>query len=274
MSRHGAMPERPEVVVSADGIPIRFDSTGHGDRALVFVHGWSCDRTYWRHQVDALAVDFRVVTIDLAGHGESGAGRGSWTMPAFGSDVVAVVDRLGLLDIVLVGHSMGGDVIVEAALALGDRVAGIVWVDTYGQLTEPETPEQVEAFLKPFRDDFVGTTRSFVRGMFAPGTDPVLVEEIASDMSSAPPDVALDALRHAYANDGPVMAALPRLGVPIVAINADYQPTDTASLSRYGVETVIATRVGHFLMIEDADQFNRLLTEIVRTRMQCPGIAS
>ena len=165
---------------------------------------------------------------------------------------------------------MGGDVIVEAALALGDRVAGIVWVDTYGQLTEPETPEQVEAFLKPFRDDFVGMTRSFVRGMFAPGTDPVLVEEIASDMSSAPPDVALDALRHAYANDGPVMAALPRLGVPIVAINADYQPTDTASLSRYGVETVIATRVGHFLMIEDADQFNRLLTEIVRTRMPGP----
>jgi pimeloyl-ACP methyl ester carboxylesterase len=267
MSRNGPIPGSSDEVTSVDGIPIRFDSAGHGDPALVFVHGWSCDRSYWRRQVDALAADFRVVTVDLAGHGESGAGRASWTMAAFGADVVSVVDRLGLRDIVLVGHSMGGDVIVEAALTLRDRVAGIVWVDSYGQLSEPISPERVEAFLEPFRKDFVGTTRSFVRGMFTPGTDPVLVDEIASDMSSAPPDIALDALRHAITSDGPVMAVLPRLRVPVVAINADYRPTDTASLGRRGVETVIAEDVGHFLMLEDADQFDRLLTEVVRTRM-------
>jgi pimeloyl-ACP methyl ester carboxylesterase len=267
MSRNGPIRGSSDVVASADGLPIRFDSTGHGDPVLVFVHGWSCDRSYWRQQVDSLAADVRVVTIDLAGHGESGAGRASWTMPAFGADVVSVVDRLGLRDIVLVGHSMGGDVAVEAALTLGDRVAGIVWVDTYDRLTEPDSPEQVEAFLEPFRKDFVATTRSFVRGMFTPGTDPALVEAITSDMSSAPPDIALDALRQAITNDGPVMAALPRLRVPVVAINADYRPTDAASLNRHGVETVIAKDVGHYLMIEDADQFDRLLTEVVRTRM-------
>ena len=138
-------------VRSRDGIPIVYDAVGSGDPALILVHGWSCDRTYWRQQTGVFADRHRVVTIDLAGHGESGEGRASWTMASFGEDVVAVVDDLGLANMVLVGHSMGGDVIVEAALRLGERVAGLVWVDTYDELTTPATEEQVQAFVEPFR---------------------------------------------------------------------------------------------------------------------------
>lgn len=258
-----------ETVRSQDGIPIAYDSVGSGDPALVLVlvHGWSCDRTYWRGQTGAFANSHRVVTIDLAGHGESGDGRVSWTMPSFGEDVVAVVDDLGLTSMVLVGHSMGGDVIVEAALRLGDRVAGLVWVDTYSQLTTPDTEEQVQAFVEPFRRDFVQATRSLVTGMFPPNASADLVQAIASDMSAAPPHIAVDALYHAITNDGPVMRALPRLAMPTVAINPDYQPTDVESLRAYGVETVIASGVGHFLMLEDADQFNRLLADVLATHV-------
>src|SRR5918994_764401 len=91
--------------------------------ALVFVHGWSCDRSYWSRQLPHFAGRHNVVAIDLAGHGESGVGRQAWTMPAFGDDVVAAVEQLGLESTVLIGHSMGGDVIVDAALKLPDRVA-------------------------------------------------------------------------------------------------------------------------------------------------------
>jgi pimeloyl-ACP methyl ester carboxylesterase len=256
-----------DTTLSFDGVPIRFDIVGSAKRALVFVHGWSCDRTYWRHQVGAFAEEHRVVAIDLAGHGESDVGRSAWTMPSFGADVVAVVDALDLDDVVLIGHSMGGDVIVEAALALGDRVTGLVWVDTYRRLTEPETPEDVEAFVEPFRRNFAATTRSLVRTMFPAATAAALIEEIAADMSAAPPEVAVDALHHAVSNEGPVMAALRRLTAPIVAINPDYRPTDSVSLREYGVEAVIASGVGHFPMLEDPDQFNRLLADVIRTRM-------
>lgn len=122
---------------------------------LVFVHGWSCDRTYWNGQVGYFADRHQVVAVDLAGHGESGLGRPAWTMPEFGNDVVAVADQLGLSDMVLIGHSMGGDVIVEAALRLGDRVIGLVWVDVYRTLREEADPEDaVEEFLRPFHTDF------------------------------------------------------------------------------------------------------------------------
>ncbi len=97
-----------DVAASADGIPLAYEVHGTGRPALVFVHGWSCDRRYWSKQIDYFAQRYQVVVLDLAGHGESGLGRRAWTIPAFGQDVVAVVEKLGLKEAVLIGHSMGG----------------------------------------------------------------------------------------------------------------------------------------------------------------------
>jgi pimeloyl-ACP methyl ester carboxylesterase len=134
----------------------------------VFVHGWSCDRTYWNGQLDHLVGRHEVVAIDLAGHRESGVGREAWTMAVFGLDVVAVVERLGLGSAVMVGHSMGGDVIVEAALRLPDRVTGLAWVDVYTSLDDARTREEIQAFLVPFREDFITAARALVRRMSCP----------------------------------------------------------------------------------------------------------
>jgi len=130
------------VAYSTDGVRLCYEVHGAGTPALVFVHGWSCDRSYWRDQLPYFSEEHKVVAIDLAGHGESGLGRQAWTMPAFGDDVVTVVAQLGLESTVLIGHSMGGDVIVDAALKLRDRVAGLVWADVYGSLGEPGTREE------------------------------------------------------------------------------------------------------------------------------------
>jgi pimeloyl-ACP methyl ester carboxylesterase len=84
-----------------------------------------------------------VVSIDLAWHGESGLGRKAWTMASFGEDVAAVVVEIDAKEVILIGHSMGGDVIVEAARRLRSRITGLVWVDTHKQLGNPRTPEQL-----------------------------------------------------------------------------------------------------------------------------------
>lgn len=252
-----------DVAYSADGVPVRYEVTGTGTPTLVFVHGWSCDRSYWRAQTDGFAPHNQVVAIDLAGHGESGADRRAWTMPAFGADVAAVVEQLGLQSAVLIGHSMGGDVIVEAALQLSNRVAGLVWVDVYTTLDAPPDAEQLQEFIAPFRDDFAAATRDFVRRHFAPESDPVLVEWVAADMSAAPPEIALDAMEHALSNMTAAAAGLSRIDAPKVAINADHRPTDTESLQRHGMETALVSGVRHFLMMEDAATFNRVLRETI-----------
>ena len=250
-------------VRSADGVQVHYEVHGNGAPALVFVHGWSCDRGYWRGQVGHFADRYQVVTIDLAGHGESGLGRQSWTMPAFGADVAAVVEQLGLRETVLVGHSMGGDVIVEATLRLPDRVAGLVWVDTYRTLDETDSAGPPENFFTPFREDFVTATRDFVRRMFTPGSDAELAEWVAADMSAAPPEVALDAMRHALTAEHGTIAALRDVTAPVVAINPDWRPTDVDALARHGVRAVLVSGVGHFVMMEDPAAFNRVLGETI-----------
>jgi pimeloyl-ACP methyl ester carboxylesterase len=252
-----------EVVRSGDGIPLAFEVRGAGAPALVFVHGWSCDRSYWRGQLRPLAARYQTVAVDLAGHGGSGVGRRAWTMAAFGEDVVAVVEQLGLGQLVLIGHSMGGDVIVEAARHLGGRVAGLVWVDTYRSLGEPPTDDELEAFLAPFREDFAGATRAMVQRLFTADADAELVESVAADMSAAPPEIATDALRYAVSNEPGILAGLRELTAPVVAINPGAWPTDTQALRRHGVRAVQVSGLGHFLMMEDPDRFNRVLGEVI-----------
>ncbi len=252
-----------DVAYSSDGIPVSYEAHGSGEPALVFVHGWSCDRRYWRRQVEHFAGQHRVVAVDLAGHGESGGGRPAWTMPAFGDDVVAVTEWLQLRKTVLIGHSMGGDVVVEAGLRLPDRAIGLVWVDTYSSLGAPRDPDEIARFMAPFREDFAATTREFVRGMFVPGSDARVVEWVAAGMSAAPPEIAVDALEHAISNDRAMPALLRELRMPVWAINPDHRPTDIDGLRRHGVNAVLMAGVGHFLMLEDPDGFNRVLGEVV-----------
>ena len=254
-------------VMSADGVPVRYAVYGGGLPAIVFVHGWSCDRRYWLGQVDHFAARFTVVTVDLAGHGESGTDRRRWTMPAFGADVAAVVTGLDLPEVVLVGHSMGGDVIVEAARRLRPRVRGLVWADVYRSLDESNsnagTEEETAAFMAPFESDFGAATRAFVRRIAGADTDPDLVDRIADDMATAPPHIALDAMRYAVTNEQAAIAGLRQAAVPAVAINPGSPPTDIESLARHGIATAVLPAVGHFLMLQDPAGFNQLLDKVI-----------
>jgi pimeloyl-ACP methyl ester carboxylesterase len=193
-------------------------------------------------------------------------GREHWTMPAFAQDVQAVVEKLRLEDVVLVGHSMGGAVMVEAALAMPDRVRGLVGVDNFQRLSFGLNPDQIDGWLASFANDFPGSVEPWVRSMFPDGADPELVDRVAADMASAPPEVGIGALRETllWYTDR-TTEALGNLRVPLTCINSDKTPTDQEGLSR----VVSAYRLhlmpgrGHFLMLEDPTTFNSLLGQTV-----------
>ncbi|MBS3945329.1 MAG: alpha/beta hydrolase [Melioribacter sp.] len=248
-----------EKVKSVDGVEISFDMAGNGDTGLVFVHGWSCDKSYWHNQAEFFSDNYKVVAIDLAGHGNSGMNRKDYTMELFGEDVAAVVNHLKLNKVILIGHSMGGSVILEAAKKLGNKVIGIIGVDTYQSFVDNWTSEQKDGFLKSFQDNFVLTTKGFVRSMFPPNADTMLVNKVVDDMSSAPPEVAVSAMRNLFYYD-PV-PTLRNLNPPLISINCDMYPVSIEENKKYvkDYEVKFMKGVGHFLMLERPDEFNGLL---------------
>lgn len=250
-------------VTSPDGTSIAYEVEGKGTTTIVFVHGWSCDRSYWKAQLKPFSRDYKVVAIDLAGHGQSGLGREDWTIESFGDDVVAVVDTLDLNRVILVGHSMGGNVIVKAACRLPGRVLGLVMVDTYKKIDPDYTAEEVKEFVDSFRINFTEKVASFVRTMFLPDSNPDLVDFVVKDMSTAPPNVALSAMESSFLYGREISRDLLAFRTPIFALNPDNIPTDTENLSQYGMEVVILPGLGHFLMMEDPKLFNETLASII-----------
>lgn len=252
---------REGVVQAADGVPIHYDVTGEGEPALVFVHCWTCDRSFWSAQRAHFAPHYTVVRVDLAGHGQSGHGRAGYDMESFGADVAAVVEALNLSRVVIIGHSMGGPVSVEAAEGLGERVIGVVGVDTfYTGFPYPKDDEAIAAFVRPFEEDFAQASNDMARAMFAPGADPVLVEHVVTQIQGADQPMAISAMYAIFDwNRREVPAALDRLGPRLHNINGD-----PAGENRPLHESVVLIPgTGHFPHLEKPQAFNGALQHVL-----------
>lgn len=250
-------------------VHIEYRVYGQGEPALVFVHGWSCDANYWQAQIDSLSKQHTVVVLNLAGHGSSGANRTNWTIDAFGDDVAAVVRALPNEKVVLIGHSMGGPVVLEAARKVPERVLAIVGVDTFDNIGLPRRPlAETELRMAGMRQDFIGFMRDFVPNrFFAPGADPAFVRKVTDDMALAPPEVAIPSMLALEQYD--FAPALAQVRVPIIAINSDLNGvTDEARIRRSAPTFRLHTMPGrgHFLMMEDAEAFNAVLEAEVGSR--------
>ena len=244
------------MVLAPDGVTIHYDDQGEGKLSLVFVHGWNCDRSYWNAQREFFAQSHRVVTLDLAGHGDSDQARADWTMQAFGEDVAAVVTALGLHNVVLIGHSMGGKVVVEAAKQLKSRIVAVVGVDTFhngGRATPRLRRQEV---LEELADDYAGYMKKLVVRMFVKQSDPAIKDFVMADMAAAPYPAAMGARRASGNYDAtPTIASL---DVPLILISSDYRPTDIAHLeaNAKAFQYREMSGVGHFVMLEDPESFN------------------
>ena len=248
---------------AADGVMIVYSACGAGEPALVFIHGGLADRTFWGAQLEAFGKNHRVIALDLAGHGESGANRAKWGLPEFGADVKAAVDAEKLNKVILFGNSLGGPVAIEAALLLPGRVLGVVGVDTFQSLDYKTTPEEARARAEAFRKDYAGSVRTMTRALFHADADPKIVADAERRMAKTSPDAASGMFLSLAGYD--TAASARKLAVPLRAINGDLYPTDVAGVRKIkpDFEAIIMKHMGHYPMLERPDEFNKHVAAVV-----------
>jgi pimeloyl-ACP methyl ester carboxylesterase len=244
------------VARSADGVPIHFEVAGAGEPTLVLIHGWAFDRRLWTDEARRLGGRHRVVTLDLAGHGQSGGQRERWTMAAFGEDVRAVTEAVDAKEAVLVAHSMGGPVALEAARRMPERVRGVVLVDTLLDVEAQLPSEQVQAMAAQLEADYAGVTTKMANDyLFTPATPPAVRDRVLGHALALAPAVSIALLRAAWAYDPrPALAAI---SAPIRAVSADKFPTNVEGNRRHmpGYDAAIVPGTGHYPMLEDPAAF-------------------
>jgi pimeloyl-ACP methyl ester carboxylesterase len=245
---------------TVDGIKLHSTSTGKGPRTVILVHGWTCDDTTWESQVPALSKDYRVLTLDLPGHGRSGSPKdGKLTMDLFARAVESVRSEAKADRVVVVGHSMGTPVIVQYARLYPQHVAAMVFVD--GLVTAPNMgpangPPPAQQLAGPAG---LKAREGIIHGMFSASTTPEMQKHILAMMLGAPEATAVGAM---YATIDPAIWKGDVLTQPILGLYADKSALANREYMKThfpNLQYVEIAGTGHFLMLEKPDQFNPLL---------------
>jgi pimeloyl-ACP methyl ester carboxylesterase len=249
--------------LSHDGVRLAYDTAGTGGTAMIFIHGWSCDRSYLAPQFGHFSARHAVAALDLRGHGDSGqpAHPGSYDIETMAGDVLAVAQAAGFSNPVLVGHSLGA-LIALACAARSQAIGAVLMLDP-----APITNEGAKAF---FRDSFAAISAdqdrswrtAFVSGLFLP-TDVARRAAIIEEMPAVAPLVAAEAVRAMGEFDG--TRALGKVSVPVLSIGSAVPANEPADLRSACPAITIGQTVGsgHFIQLEVPAQVNAMIEQFM-----------
>jgi pimeloyl-ACP methyl ester carboxylesterase len=242
------------------GVNLRYLDTGAGEPPLVFIHGWCCNQAMWGDQIAAFASKHRIIAVDLRGHGQSDKPDQDYDIQGFADDVGWLIREIGLDRPVLVGHSMGGVTTLNLLRKHPDIARAAVFVDA-GILPMPAemrplVDQTIEALKTPaYRDVAANVVTQF---LFRPESRPALRDDVVASMVKAPQRVMHTAIVSTMdeTNYPPGPVPVPSLFVRAATLQAtEYQITQ-----RYPGMEVVSMDAGHFVHMEQPDEFNAIMS--------------
>ncbi len=253
----------PMSAAAVDGAKVHWTSAGSGKQAVILVHGWTCDETSWDAQVPALSGKYRVIRLDLPGHGKSDPPKdGKFSMTVFARAVEAVRVEAKAGKVVLVGHSMGTPVIREYAHLYPQNVAGLVAVD--GLLLVGGSGRGAPNPAAMTGPEGMKARETMIRGMFTPSTPAAVEQHVLKMMLAAPEATAAGAMQATFdaSSFNDEVAT-----VPVLGIYAGANPmANRVTLKKLfpNSEYIQVAGTGHFVMMERPEEFNRLLLAFLK----------
>lgn len=178
-----------------------------------------------------------------------------------------MTEAVGSGSVILIGHSMGGTVIAEAARLMPGRVIGLIGIDTLQNIEYPMTREELKKMIDPLEKNFRTGSQQFAGEMISPQTDQQLREWILSDVSAAPSDVALSAMNEMMTQyiTGEAAKAFEKIRIPVITVNGDLWPIDYEANRRhmFSYDAIVLKKADHFLMMNRPDEFNIALEKAI-----------
>jgi pimeloyl-ACP methyl ester carboxylesterase len=223
--------------------------------ALVLVHCWTCNVEFWKDNYNAFP-NYRVIAMDLPGHGQSDKPKIDYTMEYFARAVDGVMKNAGVKRAVLAGHSMGTPVIRRYYELYPERTLGLIVVD--GALLPFGPRDQVEKFVEPLFSDYKKGVPAFVDGMLPPSVGADLRSFIRGSMLATPDHVGTSAMKFVLDDS---YAAHEKINVPVLAIMAQNPMWPAEMEGRYKAvapktDYQVWGGVSHFLHMERPREFN------------------
>jgi pimeloyl-ACP methyl ester carboxylesterase len=258
--------------VSREGVRLAYDTAGAGDNPMIFVHGWSCGRSYFAPQFQHFATGHAVAAMDLRGHGDSSQpapGPGVYDVDTLADDVLAVAAAAGFQrPVVVVGHSLGALIGLSCA-ARTEGISALVMIDPAPITNEPVKEFFRESFDVVNADADRSWRTSFVNGLFAP-TDVARRTEIIQAMPEVPPGIAAAVIRAMGEFNG--ASALGSVSAPVLAIGSAVPTNEPADLRSLCPEITIGQTVGagHFNHLEVPEQVNAMIERFMAINQLSP----
>ncbi|HRG37946.1 MAG TPA: alpha/beta hydrolase [Bacteroidia bacterium] len=256
--------------IKRDGAVIDYHITGKGDTTLLFVHGAFIDQTYWKQQVDYFSQHYIVVTLDLPGHGKSGKTRKNWALDGFANDVSDVINTLNLKNVVLIGHSMAGDINLIVSSHMSSPIIGFIGIDNFKEAGTP-IPDvykpMVDSIRRAMFSDFENTNEKYAqRDLMSPQTPADVSVKVTNDFRNANKSMALQLINELTEIYEIEQQLMPKLGYKMYLINVKNTPTDEKALNKYagsGYELFQIKGTSHYPMIESPELFNETLQKVI-----------
>ncbi len=266
-------------VETGDGTKIYYEDHGKG-QTILFVHGWLCSSKFWQKNVPGLAKAFRVVTLDLRGHGNSSKPLTGHTIHQYAGDVRKTIESLGLDDIVLVGWSLGGAVVLSYYEQYGSdtrlRALGLVDATPFpfspaawnSHALRSYNYDGLHAALAACTADLRKFAVAFTLRMFKQKPSDEDIDWVVAEMMKTPPWIAEAVYADFVVSDH--AKSLPGIKVPLIVFAANSGVfCDGIAMGRAISDLVLdATFIpfenaGHILFYEQSDRFNTALTHFV-----------
>lgn len=270
-------------VATVNGITVAFDDLGDSRNTVLLVHGHPFNRSMWRPQLTALQeTGWRIVAPDLRGYGETSVVGGRTPLDTFAADLAALLDHLGIEDVVIGGLSMGGQIVMEFARQYPQRVRGLVLAATFPQ---PETEEgrrnrnaMADRLLREGMQAYADEVLPKMLAARSINALPAVADHVAAMMRATNPVGAAAALR-GRAERPSYEATLASLVVPaliVVGSEDAFTTRDDAQRMRDLLtesELLWIEGVGHMPNLESSDRFNTALARFLK-RMEAPAPAA